>query len=266
MPLTIVPIGGLCNRLRVVLSAYHLAPQLPIPVCVEWGRDSHCFALFSELFQPLATDNFLIRPRRWMHHYNTRRNLHLPGILRKVYYSRQHDSFRPETHGDLTRYVGSHKRVYLSSGYALGNYPPTLINHLQLQPPIEERVSRITDQFCEPTIGVHIRRTDHSQAIQHSSDQAFVRAMEQEIAHNDKVQFYLATDDANVKQQLLHRFGTRVITQGAACNRNTLQGIVGAVVDLYALGNTNKILGSYYSSFTDTAADFRQIPLSIVKG
>ena len=42
--LTVVPMGGLCNRLRTVLSAYDLAQtEKNVFVRVEWGRDKECF-------------------------------------------------------------------------------------------------------------------------------------------------------------------------------------------------------------------------------
>lgn len=263
--LTVVPLGGLCNRIRVVLSALHLAPSMPIPVVVEWGRDTDCYATFDDLFLPIQGGNFSICDRAWYHHHNTRCNLHLPGLLRHLTYARQHDCFHPQWHGSLRDFVGNHRRVYISSGYSLGTYPVDSINLLRPLPHIAQRIDQIVSKFTSNTIGVHIRRTDHKQAIAHSTDDAFIRALEREIAADIRVKFYLATDDEDLKLQFQERFSQHIIVQPTACCRDTLQGITEAVIDLYALAATRKVLGSFYSSFSDTAADFRGIPLEIVK-
>ena len=44
--LTLVPQGGLCNRLRVVLSAVQAKMSGAGPVRVEWGKDAECGAWF----------------------------------------------------------------------------------------------------------------------------------------------------------------------------------------------------------------------------
>lgn len=262
--LTVVPMGGLCNRIRVVLSAYHLAPTFPLPVCVEWGRDGDCYARFDELFQPLCGENFSIANRAWLNLYDTRRNLHLPGMLRRFVYDRQHPQFNPLREGDLTDFVGGRKRVYVSGGYALCDYPTMLINLLRPIPLLQQRIDRITAQFSPATIGVHIRRTDHRQAILSSPDEAFERRMREEIQKNPTTNFFLATDDAQVKERFCRTFGERILTQHTDYRRSTTEGIFGAVIDLYALAKTQKIFGSFYSSFSGSAAEFRNIPIETI--
>jgi hypothetical protein len=46
--------------------------------------------------------------------------------------------------------------------------------------------------------------------------------------------------------------------------RGARQAARDAVVDLYCLAGCRKLLGSYYSTFTDTAAAIHGIPLEIV--
>ena len=79
--LTVVPQGGLCNRLRVALSALSAFPDCE----VEWGSDKACYAYFDELFQPLKG---VVR-RRWWNVPQTRRNLHIPALLRRWIYDAQ---------------------------------------------------------------------------------------------------------------------------------------------------------------------------------
>ena len=62
-----------------------------------------------------------------------------------------------------------------------------------------------------------------------------------------------------------YAYPDRIITQRTQVRRDTLDGMREAVVDLWCLAATQRIIGSYWSSFTDTAAELRQIPLEIVQ-
>ena len=47
--------------------------------------------------------------------------------------------------------------------------------------------------------------------------------------------------------------------------RNTLDGMQAAVIDLFCLANTNRIYGSYWSSFSEIAAQIKKAELVIVQ-
>ena len=99
--------------------------------------------------------------------------------------------------------------------------------------------ARIKARFARNTVGVHIRRTDNTVSMSRSTPEGFRRAMDREIKRDFKVRFFLATDDEALKATLVQEYPDRIITQ--------------------------RIIGSYWSSFTDTAAELRQIPLEIVQ-
>ena len=77
--------------------------------------------------------------------------------------------------------------------------------------------------------------------------------------------FYLATDDFAVKNEICRRFGGKVLTLPTPTCRKSLAGIQNAVVDLWCLAHTKRLIGSYWSSFTDTAAELGRIPVTIVR-
>ncbi|WP_315206305.1 hypothetical protein [Alloprevotella tannerae] len=242
--LTVVPQGGLCNRLRVALSALSAFPDCE----VEWGRDKACYAYFDELFQPLKG---VIR-RRWWNTPQTRRNLHFPALLRRWIYDAQLVNAKA-----LPAVID--RPTYVSTGYALGSYGREWLQRLKPLDSIRRRIDAITAQFPPDIVGVHIRRTDNKKSWSHSSDEAFWRAMEATGGT-----FYLATDDLDLRQALCRYFN--VITQPlSSVRRDTREGIEEAVVDLYCLAATNRLFGSYWSSFSDTAAELGNIPLSIIQ-
>ena len=55
-----------------------------------------------------------------------------------------------------------------------------------------------------------------------------------------------------------------MITTDAELQRNTLTGMQDAVVDLWCLAATSLVVGSYYSSFSDTATELGGQPLEII--
>ena len=85
-----------------------------------------------------------------------------------------------------------------------------------------------------------------------------------ELEARPDVRFFLATDDAEIKRRLLDRFGEdRIITARMELRRDSQEGMKGAVLDLFALSRTEKIIGSYYSSYSEIAAELGGIELII---
>lgn len=264
--LTAVPQGGLCNRLRVVLSALSLYEQLPVEVQLEWSENDECHARFDELFEPVDADGFHIRTMDWWARPSRKRNFHLPRMLRVCMgYTWQRDGFEPSALTELADALKRHRKVYVSSGSLLASYPPECLSRLQPHAELQARIDSILSGFPSYTVGVHIRRTDNAVSIQNSPVEALVSAMQEEVDKSPCVKFFLATDDAAVKQMLEKRFPHRIITRHVPAERNTLQGMQDALVDLWCLAGTHKLLGSYWSSFTDMAAEIGKMPLVIVR-
>lgn len=59
-------------------------------------------------------------------------------------------------------------------------------------------------------------------------------------------------------------YGKRILTNTPPLNRDSLEGMIGAVVDLWSLSRTKKIWGSYYSSYSEMAAILGNINLEII--
>lgn len=262
--IVLAPRGGLCNRLRTLLSV--LGFPLTAPLRVLWARNAACRARFDELFQPLKGASVCIEDCPWWGTVSRRRSLCIPHVVRRLMgYEQYEDLSSPALFLSLLQREPS-ARLFISSSAELRHYPREAYNLLRPIPVIAERIAALQSQFTPHTVGVHIRRTDHRVSIAHSPTTAFVRAMDEEVRRDAAVHFFLATDDDALKQQLLSRYSNRLITQKQTAPRATLEGMRGAVVDLWCLAATQRILGSYGSSFTDTAAEMGNVPLEVVKG
>lgn len=78
--------------------------------------------------------------------------------------------------------------------------------------------------------------------------------------------FFLCTDDAKTKNELLEIFQERVVVNEIEnYDRSKATAIKDAAVDLYCLAATKKIFGSHHSSFSQTAADIGKIEEVTVK-
>lgn len=266
--LTLVPQGGLCNRLRAVLSAVSLVEERHIAahIRVGWSVEDECAARYDQLFLPLDSPHVTIAPRRWYDRPVTRRNLHWPALVRSLIYSASYCNVPPPL-AELQRQLsaGHHVEIYASTGLAFCEYSPAYIRRLHPLPHLQRRINDLCTSFDAHTIGVHIRRTDHSTSIAESPDTLFVAAMQRAVEADPATRFYLATDDAALKASLAARFAGRVMVQSCVGTRSDLYGMEEAVVDLWTLARTSRILGSYWSSFTDTAAEIGGIPLDIIR-
>lgn len=267
MLLTLVPLGGLCNRLRLLLSALGLAGRTACDVVVAWGNDPECGARFDQLFEAVDGSRLRVVRRPWWAAVDTRRNLHLPWLVRRIMgYTYQACSPPPTTGDALLPIVGTCRRAYVASGFQLSPYGRAELELLKPLPRLQARIDSLTARFAEYTVGVHIRRTDNARSIAGSPVAAFRRAMEAEMARHSGVVFFLATDDGALKQGLLKDYPGRIIAQVTDARRDNLQGMEEAVVDLWCLAATKKLLASYWSSFSDTAAELGGIPMEVVRG
>lgn len=266
--LVLAPQGGLCNRLRAMLSALSLidGPLADTHLSVGWSADDECAARFDQLFMPLADSRITIGPRRWYDRPITRANLHWPALVRRILYTAQYANCPPSPEA-LQQHLSARAAatVYVSTGQAFCDYSPTYIRRLSLQPHLQQQVDNLSRSFDDHTIGVHIRRTDHTIAIAESPDTLFEDAMQNALKANPETHFYLATDDPELKQRLAARFPGRIVAQQCRGSRADLQGMEEAAVDLWTLARTSRIIGSYWSSFTDTAAELGGIPLTILR-
>lgn len=129
---------------------------------------------------------------------------------------------------------------------------------------IADKIKEMQNQLGSHAIGVHIRRTDNKPAIGKSSTDAFIDSMAKALEADADTMFYVATDDLSEEAKLREVFPGKIISnESRDLSRNSIQGIQDAMLDLFCLAATTQIIGSFFSSFTDIAADMHQIPKKI---
>jgi hypothetical protein len=260
----IVPIAGLCNRMRAIASGIYLSKKIGIPISIYWHKKNECLADFTELFQTIKLDDVTIQPLKLSKFYfypDQKRNLYLPGNIRKAIFKTQIVNFNKNT-GNVF------DKISTNGGYI--TTPHSLCQHYSLNEifkpidKIKSSISNITDKFSSNVIGIHIRRTDNKQAIDKNSLEDFYNRMDIEIIENPNIKFYLATDSISVKEEMIAKYKEKIISYNASLSRDSVKGMQDAVIDLWCLSSTSFIIGSFYSSYSELAAELGGIKLVIL--
>jgi hypothetical protein len=239
------PMGGLCNRMRAMQSAINLAREYNTELKVIWVLNKALNCEFSKLFLPIPHVDVISTIAN--------EKVELDGemaISDNCYYNIRDAK-------ELGEKLAKGEEVYVKTCfqfYECGNYTdfipcPEVLRQVDMLLP-KERIN---------LVGVHIRRTDQVRSIAESPTESFVQCMEKEIANQPQTLFYLATDSWEEEETLKKLFGSRIIANDDRnLDRNSSEGIIDALTDLVCLSETQKLYGSYWSSFSDTAAVYRQ--------
>ncbi len=267
MEVKIIPTGGLCNRMRAIASALAVAKTYGCHSTIYWNNGSGLKADFAQLFKPLARKNVaLVENRRWLYRVDRSKDYLLRWPLMKVLFEQTVFNFSIYRGGEVYDRLAEH---YAGSLLLISCYP--MCKNYEIrglfvpQDDIQLRIDEVAGDFTEYTIGVHIRRTDNRVSIQSSPLESFTRMMDGEIQRCAAAKFYVASDDSEVKRTLMSRYPGRIITLMEDASRNTLEGMKFAVLDLFCLARTRKIVGSVGSSYSQIAAEIGGIDVEYAK-
>lgn len=259
--------------MKVVDSAVALWKDAGIKIDIIWFQRAELNCRFSELFECIRYEGVKIKEAamkdRLLYDRPRRRNLWLPSVSQSLLFNdrmyeqtatrlyREHFDFASWASGRNT-YIAACERIHApAAGSRLfADFIP--IERLRLA--IENRCA----SFRGRTIGVHLRRTDNVAAIRHSPTCLFIERMKQEIERDGSVRFYLATDSDSEKRTLIRTFGNRIISTTRTADRRSVAGMQDALVELYTLSNTDMIIGSAHSTFSETAAQIGGIHCEIL--
>ena len=270
------PYGGLANRLFAIESAVRLKAEFNCDLKIIWESNRNLGGPFESLFEP-STEFEIVTTEVFKWHklksYFSVYNVFDPSHYKYPLLNRL---LGQEKKCEVIYYNDPNKKIVfdldrdrldlVSSLYLPAHDQFIQAEELCYQPlpnkSLQSRIDAITSDFTKHTIGVHIRRTDHSNAIRNSDDSIFISIMDQLREKGNA--FYLATDNLQLKDRLQKRYGVQLITQIIrSTDRQKMEALEDAVVDLFCLSKTSQILGSFESSFSKYAACLRNIPLKL---
>lgn len=269
---------GLGNRLRAFAAGSAFAQATGRSLIVVWQRDAHCQAAFTELFEqdgvlvvdgldgawPFAAERAGDDSwRRWdCYNYMTAEGGTKDEVLRN---SKQHLYYRgayvPRT---------EHKRYLKGMNKAL--------QELRAVEELREQVEQMSERL-KSSIGVHIRHADAESEMAGSTAVSLYGRAESEVIRywrsvctaesfgkeveqiwqgggSKAVEVFVATDCEECREKLGEIVGESVWwMEGEMCGggQRGVECVRRAVVELFALGRCERVLGSMWSSFSEIA-------------
>ena len=120
--------------------------------------------------------------------------------------------------------------------------------------------------YCD-MIGIHIRRTDHELSKKMSPIILFTNKINEEIERNASIKFFLSTDDMDVQNELMKKYGgERIIVQpNKNWGNSTKEEVISGIIDCLCLSKCTKIYGSFSSQFSGFAAEYGKISIEILR-
>lgn len=263
--ITLVPGGGLCNRMAMLDSGLALGRRLGRPVHVLWKLGHQLNCRLERLFEPLpglasiaCVHNDTLAGRistRVRQGWATLRGA-------DTWYRAGLSTLRDDPAALLERArraarlrIRGDTRFY-ADGPLFAGFRPA--------PALAARIAKASHGL-EHALGVHLRRTDHVQALRRSPLAAFQQALRAARQADPQACFYVATDDPDVLRTLVDEHGEAIRhSTPRSLDRNCPEAIEDAVVDLWCLAACRALLGSVGSSFSETAWQLRGIPHRLV--
>lgn len=271
----IYPEAGLANRLQCLYSALYWKKVLGLNFTILWEIDYACCIKYEKLFMPIPDVHI-----KTVYTLSLKNDKSLKSCLGKLYIQR----LKKKVFCDYTEKLPiiyynageeavtdilSKEDMYCikaNSPFADWNHISEVLNEIKPTEEIEMRVRTILDSYQgKHIIGVHIRRTDNKDSIQHSPIRLFAEKMRECLDNNPDVVFYLATDDKEVEKEMSAEFPTVThICFSDEKSRRTEAGMKDAYVDMLCLSRCEKIYGSYGSTFSKMASVIGGIECEIV--
>jgi hypothetical protein len=260
--LLIEPLAGLCNRIRCLVSFSILGEILKKRIYVYWHKTpGFSDDKFTDLFEGDSRWEFVDRNTfdrlRATSYRLADSRLSLADVLQN-----KHPNLSVSSCGRLDYMMIPEERKLIPD---FDDRYCAMLKSLKPVESIRARIEQLTRGFDGHTIGVHIRRgdalqSDAKQKYMMSSNDAFIKCMQEECTRDAQTQFFLATDCSETQKLFLSRFPGRVKYQVTkrfveSDIKREKAGQQDAMVDLYCLAKTHKIIGNNWSSFSTTAAE-----------
>lgn len=251
------PCAGLGNRLLALASAYKLCREMNRELTVIWKREAGCNAKAADLFDFQEIEVVEISENGYKKEFleTVKGN-----IVKKKYRNKgtvffpceRIDAYKQSgKFNELKKEIEKESVVYIKSYTNMCEITAESFRFLKPSAAILQKGAAVFERISEKTVGVHIRRSDHADAIKNSPLELFFERMQQEMEASD-ADFYVTTDDREVERELKKHFPPErlIFYEGKLIDRDSKAGIEDALIDMLCLSKCNKILGSYKSTFS----------------
>lgn len=272
--LILEPCAGLSNRILAIATAYRMAKEIGQDLEVLWDIDGAVGVDVKELFCLPADIKVRVMTKLPYHKrpYLRARSEIVRMLLRRradVFWDcgdteRMHKEYGRD---EIKRQLSGLNIIYIKSFCELTKITDNSIFKIfEPSGQILQKGKEIFEAIGAKTVGFHIRRTDHEEAIRKSPLELFYQKAQELLTDGRAEQIFLATDDKEVECNLAKRFPGEIICyQGKQFARNDKEGMQDGLIDMLALSKCSMIYGSYGSTFSRMASYLGNKELIVVQ-
>lgn len=289
-----LPTSGLANQLRGLTSAMLMAEDLGRELHLSWNEhqdmpDTSLSDLFSEPMLPPTTlsGSSFSRLEQWRFCHRNREVLSLWDQLKRAVLP--HHQFNSIGCDMVATGIHPASRLILISSYysySLRRTPDAVFYRRRNRayqsfvpiPELNQAIEKFeADSFGEHTLGIHLRTgisiRNAKMGIHDGNHfwpdgipfEKFFTFIDEEIDAHPGTKILLATDNLSVCDPLLSRYEDRIImypkpTDNGMIGRSSLADHKNALIDLFLLARTQKLIGTYNSTFSYEAAVIGDVP------
>lgn len=262
--LYLIPMGGLSNRTRAIASALLACDQYGFSLVMEWGLDHHMGATYEELFSNEISQDLSI----------------IEGLSKSCFYL--DTQLSPETFADgdvQVLEIKTDNRFTFESGmdvYSI-EFNQRLHKYLNYLTPVEhiqEKARKIWQTLNQHTVGVHIRSGLGEAGFNEKSDvslKQFSQRMNALTEQDSRINYYVASDSVT-SFAYIEQNGNKSIKclddymeHSPPIRLDDSESVQIALVEILVLARTRRIIGSYYSSFSQYASLLGNIELEVMR-
>lgn len=266
--ITLIPKGGLPERLRSVAGTIALARRYQRPLEIIWFANEELYCPSYRLFtlNPLLSDEGITireaRAKDWF--VSDRPHLSnaycsLPFILLKYDHYLSPRNIRQiiaQGSNAIDERFASNERMLLITDCGIGDYKGM---YEIIEPTFEAMNAYLskTSGWNDNVVGIRLHREWVSGTYHQMGEtptELFIRRMQRMIEDDSNVHFFIASDFAEERERLATIFGDRVHVPYSLSSRNTHEGCINAFAEILALSQTRLILSTKNSPFAQVAA------------
>jgi len=267
--------NGLANRLRTINSFYSLSMSCGknLFVCWEsgpgWSDDKFTDLFINQEINLISEEEYSIKASKIFNLESSVKKS--DDSLSYVFSDPVKDIFYKIMSEDFCYSGDSCLEYMMPQFFKEQNYFYTYLRPVQL---IQDKIDKVCNLINNDTIGVHIRRGDALNSrgknqFKVSDDQSFFDLLDQEIYKNPNINFFLSTDSKETNTIYLNKYKDRILYNtekfffNSVCESLPKYHQDDAVIDLFLLSKTSKIIGSNWSSFSALSSKISHKPLVI---
>ncbi|WP_339925657.1 hypothetical protein [uncultured Cyclobacterium sp.] len=262
------PFGGLGNRMRVISSFLFLKKMFNAKLKIIWLANDELNANYFDLFQEhpdfeVLKDlgSFKYVKTSYQKSLFKKKVAKLINFLIGIDYC-VFDSDMHKGYDEVVSIINDNNVIFFNTCEEVYQFNEGL-RSIKIRSDLETRLARILVNlnFDKKTFGIHVRRTDHNIAIKSSPLILFEEVLDNEFKNDLELKAYIASDDISVISELKLKYKGRIVFMSKVFGRDTKEGIVDGLIELYLLSKTSKIYGSYWSSYSKIAGRLSGVPV-----